>query len=147
MAGILASAAAPAVIASGVLMPVRRVWRPAPNFLASDILDALHRASRGLYDGVDDVIYLEPVGMRMNGGRVWQDAAGTIPVTAPGQPVGRVDHHMLTPRGWVASTATSAANRPSFGIDPVHGGYIEFHGSSDPRGPSELVMNSGLWRA
>jgi hypothetical protein len=59
---------------------------------------------------------------------LFQDAAGTIPVTAVGQSVGK----MLDKSGNNAhATQSTAANRPTYQVDPYGYPYLQFDGIND----------------
>jgi hypothetical protein len=59
---------------------------------------------------------------------MWQDAAGTTPVTAAGDPVGRILD--VSGNGYVFTQAT-AGNRPTWQINPTTGaGLLRFNGTS-----------------
>ncbi|MFN3228422.1 MAG: hypothetical protein ACK41P_01050 [Asticcacaulis sp.] len=69
----------------------------------------------------------------------FQDAAGTIPVTAPGQPVGRMLD--LSGQGRHASQA-DAARRPTYQIDGQGLGHLAFDGVDDLLVTEAIVWNS-----
>lgn len=59
---------------------------------------------------------------------LWQDTAGTIPVTDPGDPVARVDD--VSGRGNHA-TQTDPAKQPTYQIDVNGNAYLDFDGVDD----------------
>lgn len=69
-----------------------------------------------------------------------QDAAGTVPVTAAGQPVGRVLDRSGGGRN--ASQATSAA-RPTYRIDGGGRPYLEFDGVDDWLATASMTLAAG----
>ncbi len=60
---------------------------------------------------------------------LWQDTAGTIPVTATGQPVARIDDLSGNGRNFIQGTA---ANQPIYGAGMLNGnGMLRFDGVND----------------
>lgn len=68
---------------------------------------------------------------------LFQDAAGTIPVTAPGDPVGKMTDLSGNNRH---ATQSTAGKRPIWRIDPYGYGYLEFDGVDD-----FMVTSNILW--
>lgn len=68
---------------------------------------------------------------------LFQDAAGTIPVTAPGQPVGRMTDGSGNNRH---ATQSTAGKRPIWRINQYGYGYLEFDGVDD-----FMVTSNMLW--
>jgi hypothetical protein len=60
---------------------------------------------------------------------LFQDVAGTIPVTAPGQPVGRMLDLSPNANHWTA--AADNTTRPTYTVDGDGFGYLSFDGSND----------------
>lgn len=58
---------------------------------------------------------------------LFQDAAGTIPVTEPGQPVGRVVDQSGRGNHW---TQPTALNRPIYQVDAEGNPYLSFNGTN-----------------
>lgn len=59
---------------------------------------------------------------------LFQDSAGTTPVTAAGQPVGKVNDKSGNGNHW---TQVTAANRPTYQVDGAGKAYLSFDGSND----------------
>ena len=72
-----------------------------------------------------------------NIGSLFQDAAGTVPVTAAGQPVGKMLDMSGNSRH---ATQSTAGKRPIWRIDPYGYGYLEFDGVDD-----FMVTSNILW--
>jgi hypothetical protein len=72
-----------------------------------------------------------------NIGSLFQDAAGTIPVTAAGQPVGKMLDMSGNNRH---ATQSTTSKRPIWRIDPYGYGYLEFDGVDD-----FMVTSNILW--
>lgn len=60
---------------------------------------------------------------------LFQDVAGTVPVTAAGQPVGRMLDKSPNANHWVA--AADNTTRPTYQVDSDGKGYLQFDGSND----------------
>lgn len=76
-------------------------------------------------------------------GMLWQDSAGTIPVTGDAQPVGRVDDP--TGNGWVFEQATSA-NRVEYRTDGIYH-WLEVNGINqrlETTGGSPIINPQGF---
>jgi hypothetical protein len=71
---------------------------------------------------------------------LFQDAAGTVPVTAAGQPVGRILDK--SGRGNHATQSTATA-RPLLGLDGSGNYYLQFDGVDDALFTSAFSMGSG----
>lgn len=109
---ILAAAAAPAIVRASSLMPI---YVPKPRLLYTGELGVLNGGFR----------FIESP-MLMNGGRLWQDAAGTIPVTRVGQPVGLAEHVGMFDGRWHAAVQPTASKRPTFGLNEQGQAYLAF---------------------
>jgi hypothetical protein len=113
--GMLVAATAPAIVRAESLMVVRRpLIKPA--YLQ--------------FDGVDDSLILRPV-FANDGTFAWdpcvmsslfQDAAGLIPVTGPGQPVGLMLDLSGNGSHFIQETS---AHRPVYRRDRLGRGYLE----------------------
>ncbi len=77
-----------------------------------------------MFDGAATGVWFDPADRQS----LFQDAAGTIPVTAPGQPVARMTDK--SGNGNHATQSTIAA-RPIYREDAVGRGYLEFDGIDD----------------
>jgi hypothetical protein len=94
------------------------------GFLVTELFAA---SEKGLWYDINDITTL------------FQDSAGTIPVTAAGQPVGKV----LDKSGnGIHATQATAANRPTYQIHAEGYGYLQFDGVNDSLVTSTLNLST-----
>lgn len=72
---------------------------------------------------------------------LWQDREGTIPVTAAGQPVGRILDK--SPNAWVLQAPANNTTRPTYVLDANGNGQLEFAGAQYLRSDNP-VMEPGV---
>jgi hypothetical protein len=70
---------------------------------------------------------------------MFQDTAGTTPITAAGQAVARINDK--SGNGWVFTQAT-AANRPTYNVDANGYAYLNFDGTNDRLTSTATVTQS-----
>lgn len=89
------------------------------------------------------ILFVGASGVMLDAGKVsnmTQDAAGAVPVTAPGQPVGRVQDQSGGARH--ATQSTSAA-RPTYRLDIYGRAYLEFDGVDDWLTTASMALAAG----
>ncbi len=79
---------------------------------------------------------------------LWQDREGTIPVTAVGQPVGRILDK--SPNAWLLQADANNSTRPTYQVDAEGNGMLEFAGgqylrSSNPVLANGIAGNAAQW--
>lgn len=94
------------------------------GFLVTELFAA---SEKGLWYDINDITTL------------FQDSAGTTPVTAVGQPVGKV----LDKSGnGIHATQATSANRPTYQVDSNGNGYLQFDGVNDSLVTSTLNLTT-----
>ena len=94
------------------------------GFVVTELFAA---SEKGLWYDISDISTL------------FQDSAGTTPVTAAGQPVGKV----LDKSGNnIHATQATSANRPTYQVDSNGNGYLQFDGVNDSLVTSTLNLTT-----
>ena len=94
------------------------------GFVVTELFAA---SEKGLWYDISDITTL------------FQDSAGTTPVTSAGQPVGKV----LDKSGNnIHATQATAANRPTYQVDSNGNGYLQFDGVNDSLVTSTLNLST-----
>jgi hypothetical protein len=100
------------------------VFSSNDGFVVTELFAA---SEKGLWYDISDITTL------------FQDSAGTTPVTASGQPVGKI----LDKSGNnIHATQATAANRPTYRVDSNGNGYLQFDGVNDSLVTSTLNLST-----
>ncbi len=139
----IASGASDAVLedvsGAGSITYVRKAFLAISNSYSV----TLRPGDSGAYGAIGDTAFFDNVSVReipnINTATMFQDSGGTTPVTATGQPVGKILDK--SGRGNHATQATSAA-RPVLQQDAGGKYYLAFDGVDDVLGTASFVLSS-----